>query len=573
VPLINVVWKVELEGPSHHINEGYADGYEKGGQLVNTLHGPLLRDVDILFDVGTIGDRPDGELMKCFTTGDAKTAQLAFTAIVGRHGPMVLRACEGILHDPHDAEDAFQAVFIVLAHKASSLWVLNSLGPWLHRVACNVASCAKSTAALRRRHERRHAELTALTVSERQRDDLAPVLHEELDRLPERYRVPIVLCYLEGMTHEQAAHRLHWPVGTVRTRLARGRKGLQARLIRRGLAPSDVLISALSPKAVSAGVRQGLARSTVLAVIRYAAGRAASGTIPEAVSILVKGALSAMTTFRLKLFASSVFAVAVVACGVPVVVALAQAEGLRQTRPGSSARAPAAFQTPSAALVAEEPVVAVPFHEFDRTREGFSPHPNPYQPDRRNMGGPPGSLTIHLGPLRFNDRRDHSDKWMTLTQSATIVATATRARDRIMAYSTKRGGWQTYRVPVGVKFTPIVSDNALACYLTGESIPEVAVFSARLGVWNKQVLEFPAKGKLEPFMTPQIVLYGTGRRVYAYSTETNTWDALELAGNDEVQARLSGASVLVEDVRNNTLSIFAPGIGRWDTIETVAEAE
>jgi len=540
---------------------------------VNNFHSPLLRDVRILFDLGTIGDRTDGELMKWFTTGDGETAQLAFMAIVGRHGPMVLRVCQGILHDPHEAEDAFQAVFFVLAQKARSLWVRNSLGPWLHRVACNVASCARSTAALRRRHERKHAELTAFTVDERQWDDLGPILHEELDRLPERYRVPIVLCYLEGMTHEQAAHRLHWPVGTVRTRLARGRKGLRARLIRRGLAPAGGLTFALAPEAVSAAVPQELARSTVLAVIRSAAGGAASGAIPEAVSILAKGASLAMTTSRLKLFASSVFAVAVVACVVPVVVALAQAGGKRQTPPGPAAPAPVAFQTPIAPLVAEEPVLAVPFHDFDRKRDGFSPHPNPYQPNGRNIGGPPGSLTIHLGPLRFNDLRQPSEKWMTLTQSATIIATATRMRDRIMAYSTKRGGWQTYRVPVGVKFIPIVSDNALAFYLTGESIPEVAVFSARLGVWNRHVLEFPAKGKLEPFMTPQIVLYGAGRRVYAYSTETNTWDALELAGDDDVRARLSGASVLVEDVRNNKLSIFAPGIGRWDTIETVAEPE
>ena len=542
---------------------------------MNTLHGPLLRDVHMLFDVGTIGDRTDGELMKWFTTCDGETAELAFTALVGRHGPMVLRVCRGILHDPHDAEDAFQAVFMVLARKASSLWVRSSLGPWLHRVACHVASCAKSTAALRHRHERRYAELTAFSVDERKWDNLGPVLHEELNRLPERYRVPIVLCYLEGLTHEQAAHWLHWPVGTVRTRLARGREQLRFRLTRRGLAPTVGGVAlALTPDGVSAAVPQVLARSTFLAANRYAAGGAASGAIPEAVASLAKGALLAMNPSRLKLFASSVLAAAVIAGGVPVIFALAQAEGQRQARPGPAASAPGAFQTPSAALMPEEPVVVIPFQDPDRKRNvGFSPFPNPYQPNGLKIGGPPGSLTIHLGPLRFDDRRLPPEKVMTLIERATIIATATRMRDRVTAYSTKQGGWQTYRVPAGVKFTPVVSDNALALDLTGESIPEVAVFSAHSGAWSKQMLKVPAKGKLEPLMTPQIVLYGTGRWVYAYSAETNTWDALELAGDGEVRARLSAdANVLVEDVHSNKLSIFAPGIGRWDTIET-AESE
>ena len=542
---------------------------------MNSLHGPLLRDVHMLFDVGTIGDRTDEELMKSFTTGNGEAAEPAFTALVGRHGPMVLRVCQSILRDRHEAEDAFQAVFVVLAQKASSLWVRNSLGPWLHSVACNVASCARSTTALRHRHERSYAELTAFAVDERQWDDLGSVLHEELDRLPERYRVPIVLCYLEGLTHEQAARRVHWPVGTIRTRLARGRELLRARLIRRGLAPAvGGLALARLPEVVSATVPQVLARSTYLAAIRYATGGAASGAVPEAVAFLVKGALLAMTLSRLKLFVPFVFTAAVIAGGVPVVLALAHAEGQRQAHPGPAVSAPGTFQTPIAASVPEEPSVVIQFQDPNRKRDVSLPYPNPYQPNGLKIGGPPGSLTINLGPLRFNDRRLPSEKGITLIERATIIATTTRTRDRIMAYSTKQGGWQTYRVPDGVKFTPIASDNALAFYLTGATIPEVAVFSARSGAWSKQVLKVPARGKLEPLMTPQIVLYGTGRWVYAYSTEINTWDALELAGDGEVRARLSAdANVLVEDVHNNKLSIFAPGIGRWDTIETKGVSE
>jgi len=550
-----------MKGNAHH--------FEEVGHLVNTLQGGFLGDVHVLFEVGAIGDRTDEELIDCFTAGEGDTAQLAFMGLVGRHGPMVLRVCRRILGDPHEAEDAFQAVFLVLARKASCLRVRNSLGPWLHRVACNVASCARSTAALRRRHERRHAEATAFAVEESHWDDVGLVLHEEVDRLPERYRVPIVLCYLEDLTHEQAARRLNWPVGTVRTRLARGRARLRARLIRRGLATAGGLT--LIPDAVSAAVPEALVRSTVLAGVAYAAGGAASGAVSKAVAILAKRALSAMTPSRLRLVASFAFGAVVVACGLTAVVALAQARGPRETSRAVAASAPVRLQTPTAGSATKQPVIAAYFHDPDRKRHDFDGYsPNPYQVNGLLNSSPPGALTIHLGPVRFEDLRLHSEKWMPLIDRQTIVAVTNAERDRISAYSTKRGGWHTYRVPDGVKFTPDANDDAMALYLAGESIPEVVVFSARQGAWNKQVLKVPAKGKLEPLITPQIVLYGAGRWVYAYSTETNTWDTLELAADKQVLARLSGANVLVEDTHNHRLSIFAPGIGRWDTIETTA---
>jgi hypothetical protein len=329
------------------------------------------------------------------------------------------------------------------------------------------------------------------------------------------------------------------------------------------------LAVALTPEASVAAVPQVLAQSTILAAIRYAAGGATAGAVPEAVASLAKGALLAMRLSGLKLFAWCMFAAALVAGSVPVVISLAQAAGQRETRPGVAAATPGAIKTPRAALGSEEPSVAIAFQNTDRKESALLPYPNPYQPNGRKISGPPGSLTIHLGPLRFDDRRAAYEKTMTLIERPTIIATTTPQRDRILAYSTEQGGWQSYRIPVGVKFTPIASDNALALYLTGNSIAEVAVFSVRSGVWNKQMLKVPATDKLEPFMTPQIVLYGTGRWVYAYSAETNTWDALELGWDGEVSARLSAAeNVLVEDVHSKELSIFAPRIGRWATIKT-----
>ena len=147
-----------------------------------------------------------------------------------RHGPMVLRVCRSILHDEHDAQDAFQATFLVLARQAGAVRQ-QSVGSWLYGVALRVAVNARSSMARRRRHERRAGE-SRIAADDRTgavgiSAEVAAILHEELGRLPDRYRAAVVLCYLEGQTCEAAAGRLGWPVGTVKSRLARGRQRLR----------------------------------------------------------------------------------------------------------------------------------------------------------------------------------------------------------------------------------------------------------------------------------------------------------------------------------------------------------
>ncbi|MEJ7639896.1 MAG: RNA polymerase sigma factor, partial [Singulisphaera sp.] len=128
-----------------------------------------------------------------------------------------------------------------------TLRVRDSVAPWLHQVAYRTSACARSTASRRKRHERRAAEMAARSVADEGPDDVGEVLHEEVGRLPERYRAVFVLCGLEGLTHQQAARHLGWPVGTVQSRLARGRERLRGRLMRRGVMPSAGLLAAASP--------------------------------------------------------------------------------------------------------------------------------------------------------------------------------------------------------------------------------------------------------------------------------------------------------------------------------------
>ena len=194
--------------------------------------GAALRQLSTLFNEGVTGAVTDGQLLERFATRRGEASEHAFAALVERHGPVVLRLCRSVLRDEHEAQDAFQATFLVLAQRADSLWVRDSLGPWLHSVAYRVASCARAAAIRRRRHERRHAELAAGRLAvyhDEDRGDLEAVVHEEIDRLPEHYRAPLILCDLEGCTHEQAARHLGWPVGTVKSRQARGRQRLRTR--------------------------------------------------------------------------------------------------------------------------------------------------------------------------------------------------------------------------------------------------------------------------------------------------------------------------------------------------------
>ncbi len=278
--------------------------------MVRSRTAEARRGIGTLYGMGTIGNLGDGQLLERFATERGEGAELAFAALVERHGPMVLRVCHSVLSDWHDTEDAFQATFLVLVKKARRLWVRDSVGPWLHQVAVRTAAGARIAAVRRRRCDRQ----TAVAPIEEPRDpgdDVLALLHEEIERMPERFRLPLVLCDLEECSHQQAARHLGWPIGTVKSRLARGRERLRDRLTRRGLAPdAGFMVAAIRHDARLALRLPALIDSTARAVVQCTPGRViGSGSI----SALAHGALR--TTIVSRWIGAGALVVAVGAAG------------------------------------------------------------------------------------------------------------------------------------------------------------------------------------------------------------------------------------------------------------------
>ena len=255
------------------------------------------------------GDTSDGQLLARFV---ARRDEAAFAALVRRHGPTVLGVCRRVLHNPHDADDAFQATFLVLVRKAGSVARPELLGNWLYGVANRAALKANALAARRREQAGPVPDvLTDDPTDDVVWRDLRRVLDDELRRLPEKYRVPLVLCDLEDRTHEEAARRLGCPRETVSTRVARARTRLRARLTHRGVTLSVAALAALISANAAPAADAGLIESTVRAAAGVAAGKAAAAN-PAA---LTEGVLRAMWMTKLKTIIVALLAIALVGLG------------------------------------------------------------------------------------------------------------------------------------------------------------------------------------------------------------------------------------------------------------------
>jgi RNA polymerase sigma factor (sigma-70 family) len=282
--------------------------------------GELYEHLETLFQVGTVGGLSDAQLLERFGASRDAAGEGAFRALVARHGPMVLRVCLSVLQDPHEAEDAFQVTFLALARKAGSIRKQDSIGSWLHGTAVRVAIKARTTAHRRRARESRVMEAAVLSGESQpsiEDRDLSPILHEEVERLPAKYRAPIVLCYLEGMTQDQAAGVLGWPAGTVRGRLARARDLLRSRLTRRGLAVS----AGLAASGSSAGGASALVSAALTeATARAAIGRPADAGLSKTAAALLESVLRDTARSRSILLVAPVVLIGLVTVGAAIFV-------------------------------------------------------------------------------------------------------------------------------------------------------------------------------------------------------------------------------------------------------------
>jgi len=255
-----------------------------------------------LFDSGTAIGLSDSQLLDRFIAARDETA---FEAILRRHGPMVLGVCRRAIPDQNEVDDAFQATFLILVRKAGSIRDRDVLATWLYGVARRVAARAGASARRRRARERAMAEEIEVKdprVARAEHDELRFLIDAELERLPQRFRAPLILCDMQGQTHEQAAVQIGCPVGTVKSRLARGRQRLRTRLVRRGLSPSLAVVASFFAAERAGAVPPTLIEHTFSAAARLAAGSAlvAAALTPEA-AVLTKGVILSMVFKKLGL--------------------------------------------------------------------------------------------------------------------------------------------------------------------------------------------------------------------------------------------------------------------------------
>jgi RNA polymerase sigma factor (sigma-70 family) len=291
----------------------------------------VIRHIESLFDGRSVAGLTDRQLLERFTAGPSAGGEEAFAAVLQRHGPMVLGLCRQFLLDEHHAEDAFQAVFLVLAHKAASIREPELLGNWLYGVVLRVARNARRRLAHRRRIEAASAmrrpgpgsglydkvEFAETPAEETSlAREQAEALHAEIDRLPKLFQLPIVLCYFEGLTLDEASRRLQWPLGTVSSRLARAREKLRRGLARRGVMSAGALSAVMGLRLTSASVSEPLGEITARAASDFAAGRATGPVLSAVASALARELVRSMFVRQLRFLLGTVLIFTAIAAGV-----------------------------------------------------------------------------------------------------------------------------------------------------------------------------------------------------------------------------------------------------------------
>ena len=436
---------------------------------IETL-GAALRQIKGLFANGVAAGLSDAQLLERFLTrGDAG----AFEALVGRHGPMVLSVCRAILRDPHDTEDAFQATFLVLVKKGGTIRGRDALGGWLHQVAHRVAIQANTAAARRRTLERQVGQMAVAssTNGPTASDDLLPALHEEIARLPEKYRLAVVHCDLEGMTQAQAAKQLHWSERTIHHRLAEGRARLRRQLARRGLAPDGATVGA---------VLLGEARAAVPAAWSEATVRAAVATVNHTVTLGVVSVAAqqlAQEVFRIMLLKKlALVSTTLLAGGLIVWAASAALVSLGKETPKGAIAPQAPARRPAAGTAAPQP------KPLSADTEGtFPARGRVLDPDGKPVAGA-GVYVRHYAEARWNKLDP-----MAARQKGHVAATDADGRFHFeldkgasdVSYYSGVTGWHKAQIAVAAQgFAPawveagdLVKHGEMALRLVRDDVP------------------------------------------------------------------------------------------------------
>jgi RNA polymerase sigma-70 factor (ECF subfamily) len=529
------------------------------------------RQLERLFGVGMVGGVSDAELLGRFAAVDVddEAAEAAFEAIVERHGPMVSRVCRMVLRDAHAAEDAFQATFLVLARRARALGERELLGNWLYGVALRTSRKARIAAARRVARDRtaagRRSEAIVEPEADERGDELSRILHEEIGRLPRSYRAAVVACYLEGLTQAQAASRLRLAESTVRGRLARARKLLGHRLIRRGVAPAvglvaleDAAEASASWSSAAARLPDAIVRSLARAALQFArsAGPATRGAVASTAHALADGVLSTMWLPSLKAIA---LAASIAAVGLGLTAAAAGALG----RP-----APAAAPSPTPAPAA----LPSPTPDPRPAAEPASPlPPDPAEPPQRSprKTQKPGSAA-------------GVDSDLARLAPGSIVRSVPLSKDStIMAYlpETNLGHVDNFAlqnagggVRVMIDWPPLPAEEA--------SAPDRRFFVA---LYSKETTSNPPAGRIHAFEIlhdwPEMITWSRQPQYdpepfAAYKFEPGDgWKLFDVTPlvHDQAKARRKGHGVLLrflsEDFNGSNLSSYKlvsrEGTGEW----------
>jgi RNA polymerase sigma factor (sigma-70 family) len=528
---------------------------------------PFLRDLDILNRLGVSSDLTDGELLERFLTGRGPAAEASFAALLDRHGPMVLHVCGQILGDAHQAEDAFQATFLVLVRKAGTVRKRGSVASWLYGVAQRIAKQARTKTIRRLACERKAGKPEVVLEP-----DLAGAneswarLCEEIGRLPERYREPVVLCYLEGQSTEAAARRLGCRRGTVLSRLARGRARLRGRLLRHSLALPCALIEInLNHNVLPEALRSTSINASLDLLDRPMS--LAAGT--SSAAMLAQGALHAMTMSKVKIVAVSLLACGLTVGGMKTLARPIQGAGQATPREpvARQAETPGEAQKHSVAdlqarLEAVTRLKEALEHHLEaevsksraltdrlfsleaqiasgRTKGGTAGFESPAQAS----GPQPAAAAAPMKPVQENGSQ-RGPRVEPFLRCEGLIFAASPSGNKVIAYNPLTHEEKSVILNAGAENPFEVTfrrfEQGIAVVIQGRRITRTANYDFTKNAWIPLDLSEPASGRLAPNHSPGggPLAYDVGRHLYTYNSEAASWDHFDLGAiSDEAGSR------------------------------------